>query len=202
MLSALVKRCRPLPAHARLLVLGGGYSGRCVAKLARQLGTPVLCTRRVAGQPDADLIFDSSNGQLPDVSALQGITHLLSTIPPQQQGGDPVISALLPLLKTLSLEWAGYLSTTGVYGNRNGGWVQENDPPAPGLDRSRRRLECEQDWLNSGLPVQILRLPRDLRPWTLRARFPQTGQSKVDQQTWPSVLPHFTSKTLLVPVGI
>ena len=104
MLSALVKRCRPLPAHARLLVLGGGYSGRCVAKLARQLGTPVLCTRRVAGQPDADLIFDSSNGRLPDARALQGITHLLSTIPPQRQGGDPVISALLPLLKTLPLE--------------------------------------------------------------------------------------------------
>ena len=62
MLTALVKRSRPLPAHARLLVLGGGYSGRCVAKLARQQGTPVLCTRRVAGQPDADLIFDSVNG--------------------------------------------------------------------------------------------------------------------------------------------
>ena len=159
MSTALVKRSRPLPAHARLLVLGGGYSGRCVAKLARQQGTPVLCTRRVAGQPDADLIFDSINGLLPDPSALQGITHLLSTIPPQKQGGDPVLSALLPLLKTLPLEWAGYLSTTGVYGNRNGGWVQEIDPPDPGLDRSRRRLECEQAWLNSGLPVQILRLP-------------------------------------------
>ena len=159
MLSALVKRSHPLPAHARLLVLGAGYSGRCVAKLARELGTPVLCTRRIAGQHDADLIFDSSNGLLPDASALQGITHLLSTIPPQKQGGDPVMSALLPLLKTLPLEWAGYLSTTGVYGNRNGGWVQESDPPAPGLDRSRRRLECEQAWLNSGLPVQILRLP-------------------------------------------
>ena len=76
MLSALVKRCRPLPAHARLLVLGGGYSGRCVAKLARQLGTPVLCTRRVAGQPDADLIFDSSNGQLPAENAFTGMGGL------------------------------------------------------------------------------------------------------------------------------
>lgn len=114
MSTALVKRSRPLPAHARLLVLGGGYSGRCVAKLARQQGTPVLCTRRVAEQPDADLIFDSINGLLPDPSALQGITHLLSTIPPQKQGGDPVLSALLPLLKTLPLKWAGYLSTTGV----------------------------------------------------------------------------------------
>ena len=75
MLSALVKRCRPLPAHARLLVLGGGYSGRCIAQLARQLGTPVLCTRRVAGQPDADLIFDSSNGRRPDPSTVS-YTHL------------------------------------------------------------------------------------------------------------------------------
>ena len=70
MLSALVKRSRPLPAHARLLVLGAGYSGRCVAKLARELGTPVLCTRRIAGQHDADLIFDSSNGLLPDGTKL------------------------------------------------------------------------------------------------------------------------------------
>ncbi|MDB4650982.1 SDR family oxidoreductase [Synechococcus sp. AH-551-E05] len=159
MLSALVKRCRPLPTHAQLLVLGGGYSGRCFAQLARELGAPVLSTRRQADRPGADLVFDSTRGLLPSPEALQGVTHLLSTIPPSKGGGDPVLSCLLPLLKRLSLQWAGYLSTTGVYGNRNGGWVQETDLPDPGLDRSRRRLECEQAWLNSGLPVQILRLP-------------------------------------------
>ena len=62
MLADLVKRSQPLAADAKLLVLGGGYSGRCLASLARALGTPVLCTRRSLDSPEADLLFDS-NGQ-------------------------------------------------------------------------------------------------------------------------------------------
>ena len=52
----------------------------------------------------------------------------------------------------------GYLSTTGVYGDRQGGWVEETDPPAPGNARSRWRLEAEAAWLASGLPVNVFRL--------------------------------------------
>ncbi|BEV35412.1 SDR family oxidoreductase [Synechococcus sp. M16CYN] len=162
MLSAFVERYSPLPAGTRLLVLGGGYSGRYLVQLARLLGTSVLCTRRQAkksDEGDADLVFNSSKGLLPSPEALQGVTHLLSTIPPEQRGGDPVLSTLLPMLKKLPLKWAGYLSTTGVYGNRNGEWVRESDCPNPELQRSRRRLDCERSWLSSGLPVQILRLP-------------------------------------------
>ena len=62
MLVDLVKRAQPLAADARLLVLGGGYSGRCLASLARAMGTPVLCTRRSLDAAEADLVFDS-NGQ-------------------------------------------------------------------------------------------------------------------------------------------
>ena len=65
----------------------------------------------------------------------------------------------MPTLRSLPLRWAGYLSTTGVYGDRQGGWVSEQDDPAPALDRSMRRLNCEKTWLRSGLPIQILRLP-------------------------------------------
>ena len=68
-------------------------------------------------------------------------------------------SKLLGTLRSLPLRWAGYLSTTGIYGDRQGGWVSEQDDPAPKLDRSIRRLNCEQAWLRSGLPIQILRLP-------------------------------------------
>ena len=159
MLSDLVNRSTPLPGNARLLVLGAGYSGRCLARLARSLGTPVLCTRRSLDRPDADLVFDSSEGHLPDSGALKEVTHLLSTIPPDQDGVDPVLSTLLPTLKRMPLQWVGYLSTTGVYGDRNGEWVSENDKPDPILERSRRRLDCEHSWQASGLPVQILRLP-------------------------------------------
>lgn len=159
MLSDLVNRSTPLPGHARLLVLGAGYSGRCLANLARSLGTSVLCTRRSMDRPDADLVFDSSAGLLPDSEALKEVTHLLSTIPPDQDGIDPVLSTLLPTLRGLPLQWVGYLSTTGVYGDRDGEWVSEDDTPDPILERSRRRLACEHSWQASGLPVQILRLP-------------------------------------------
>ena len=146
MLADLVKRSRPLSADSKLLVLGGGYSGRCLASLARALGTPVLCTRRSLDSAEADLLFDSNSHDQLDPAALEGITHLLSTIPPDREGNDPVLLKLLPTLRSLPLRWAGYLSTTGVYGDRQGGWVSENDDSAPALDRSMRRLNCEQAW--------------------------------------------------------
>ena len=159
MLADLVKRTQPLSADSKLLVLGGGYSGRCLANLARALGTPVLCTRRSLDSAEADLLFDSNGQDQLDPAALDGVTHLLSTIPPDREGNDPVLLKLLPTLGNLPLRWAGYLSTTGVYGDRQGGWVAEQDDPAPALDRSMRRLNCEKTWLRSGLPIQILRLP-------------------------------------------
>ena len=159
MLADLVKRSQPLAADAKLLVLGGGYSGRCLANLARAMGTPVLCTRRSLDAAEADLVFDSNGQDQLDPAALEGITHLLSTIPPDRDGNDPVLSKLLPTLRSLPLRWAGYLSTTGVYGDRQGGWVSEEDETAPALERSIRRLNCEAAWQRSGLPIQILRLP-------------------------------------------
>ena len=159
MLADLVKRSQLLAADAKLLVLGGGYSGRCLANLARAMGTPVLCTRRSLDAAEADLVFDSNGQDQLDPAALEGITHLLSTIPPDRDGNDPVLSKLLPTLRSLPLRWAGYLSTTGVYGDRQGGWVSEEDETAPALERSIRRLNCEAAWQRSGLPIQILRLP-------------------------------------------
>ena len=58
------------------------------------------------------------------------------------------------------MQWAGYLSTTGVYGDQHGQWVDEStSPTADLLPRSQARLQCEQDWLTSGWPVQVFRLP-------------------------------------------
>ena len=52
-----------------------------------------------------------------------------------------------------------YLSTTGVYGNTEGDWVTEIDQTNPCQKRSHNRLNCEKKWVESGLPVQIFRLP-------------------------------------------
>ena len=159
MLSDLVNRSQPLRADARVLVLGGGYSGGHMARLLRALGTTVRCSRRHLDGSEADLIFDSATGQIPTTDDLDGITHVLSTIPPTAEGQDPVLTHLGSQLREQPLIWVGYLSTTGVYGDRRGEWVSEEDPADPGQPRSERRHACEQAWLDSGLPVQILRLP-------------------------------------------
>ncbi len=159
MLNDLVNRCRPLPREATLCILGAGFSGGHLAKLSKALGTKVICTHRRPDPESEDLRFDSAGGIVPNRTALDSITHLVSTIPPTQEGTDPALSSLGELLHQLPLQWVGYFSTTGVYGNSNGDWVYETDQPQPTQTRSKRRLDCEQLWRNSGLPVQILRLP-------------------------------------------
>jgi nucleoside-diphosphate-sugar epimerase len=90
--------------------------------------------------------------------ALAGTTHLLSSIAPDETG-DPVLGQHgRDLLRCASIVWAGYLGTTGVYGDRDGDWVSEADPVAPSMPRTRRRARAEAHWLASGLPVHLFRL--------------------------------------------
>ena len=178
MLNELVNRSRALPASAKVLILGGGYSGRMLAALLRRLGNTVLCTRRDQSRPDADLLFDSDRDLLPQPDALQGITHLLSTIPPSPEGQDPALHCLRSQLESMPLQWVGYLSTTGVYGDTQGNWVRETDPARPGQARSRRRLDCEAAWRDSGLPIQILRLPGIYGPGRSVLNTVQEGQAR------------------------
>ena len=159
MLESLVNRCRSLPAGSTLCILGAGFSGQRLAALAEALNIRVLTTRRNPEPDSGALRFDTANKVVPRESDLRGVTHLLSTIPPGRDQNDPVLRTLGAQLRQLPLRWVGYLSTTGIYGNTEGNWVSESDPPQPTQDRSRRRLICEQEWQNSGLPVQILRLP-------------------------------------------
>jgi nucleoside-diphosphate-sugar epimerase len=82
-------------------------------------------------------------------------------VPPGQDGADPILARFgAAIAAAPSLRWIGYLSTTGVYGDRGGGWVDETTPPAPGADRSRRRLAAEQAWIAAaaGRPLDILRV--------------------------------------------
>lgn len=86
------------------------------------------------------------------------ITHILISIPPDEEG-DIVLRNYLDILQDLpNLKWIGYLSTTGVYGNTDGEWVDETSPLNPPNQRSRNRVLAEQQWRNSGLPVNIFRL--------------------------------------------
>lgn len=131
-----------------LLVAGLGYAGRAVARLAAESGWEVAGTARdpatAAPLPGVAV--------LPFAGAAEAIgraSHLLVTAAPGE-GGDPVLAAqgaaLEAALAARTLRWVGYLSTTGVYGDRGGGAVEEATPPAPGQPRSVRRLEAEEAW--------------------------------------------------------
>lgn len=146
----------------RMLVLGGGYTGRRLALALEAAGVPVLLSHRQPAPPGDDrgwLHFDPDQGALPSQADLAGVSHVLVTIPPDAGGRDPVLESLETRLRQLAPVWVGYLSTTGVYGDTGGAWVDETSPTRPLLERSQARLTCEQAWRRSGLPVQLLRLP-------------------------------------------
>ena len=143
----------------KFIIFGGGFSGKFIAKEIRKLGYEALTSSRQIQNDTTTFVFDSLSNALPPEEIYEGTTHVLSCIPPDKSGQDPVLSRLHKKLKSLNLEWVGYLSTTGVYGNTFGEWVTEKDPAKPLQDRSKRRLLCEKSWLDSNLPIQIFRLP-------------------------------------------
>ena len=143
----------------KFLILGCGFSGSFFAKTIRKFGCTALTTSRKQNRDPNSFVFNSEKGEVPNKKVFDGVTHILSCIPPDRNGKDPVLESLHSQLQSLSLEWIGYLSTTGVYGNKKGDWVSETDQPNPLQQRSQNRLNCENEWINSGLPVQIFRLP-------------------------------------------
>ncbi len=154
----IVKRLDPLPPQSKLIIFGGGFSGQRIASVGRSLGVKVLCSRRQKDSKGADFTFNSDTELSNEI--FEGATHVLSCIPPLFSGEDPVLLQLKnQLLNSKTLKWVGYLSTTGVYGDTKGEWVNENTSPNPQQKRSIRRLSCEKQWLETKLPVQILRLP-------------------------------------------
>ncbi|MBY0337802.1 MAG: SDR family NAD(P)-dependent oxidoreductase [Acetobacteraceae bacterium] len=128
-----------------LLIFGLGYSGSATARLALRRGWRVLATSRdparVEAPPGVDVLpFDRA------APAIALATHALATAAPGE-GGDPVLAAHAAALRAAPhLRWIGYLSTTGVYGDRGGAEVDEATEPSPGQERSRRRVEAEAAW--------------------------------------------------------
>jgi nucleoside-diphosphate-sugar epimerase len=72
------------------------------------------------------------------------VTHIVSSVPPDAEG-DPVLRRFADQLAS-PYDWIAYLSTTGVYGNHGGAWVDENTPLTPNTDRGSRRVSAEQAW--------------------------------------------------------
>jgi len=140
--------------NARLVICGLGYSGTAVARAALAAGLQVTATSRDPGgaRPPAgvDIVGFEAAG-----AALAHATHVLATAPPGEDG-DPVLIRYHALLHdSKALRWAGYLSTTGVYGDRGGAWVDEDTPVHPHAERARRRVAAEQQWAALGGHVAV-----------------------------------------------
>ena len=133
-----------------LLIFGLGYTGSAIADQATAAGIAVTATSR-SGKP----------GTIPFDAAAQKIaqaTHILTTAAPGESG-DPVLACYAPAIAAAkNLRWIGYLSSTVVYGNRGGGWVDEDTAPAPTQQRGLRRKEAEDAWAMLPVAVDIFRL--------------------------------------------
>lgn len=153
----------------RLFVFGLGYSARVFADRLRARGWAVAGTTRseaAAAALRADgfevAVFDRERPLADPAAALAGTTHLLVSLPPDE-AGDPAAEVHgRDIAACRSIAWAGYLSTTGVYGDRAGGWVDEDSALAPTSERAERRVAAERAWLdlrrNAGLPLHVFRL--------------------------------------------
>ncbi len=153
-----------------LLIFGVGFSGLEIARAALAQGARVSGTTRsaekaarLAARGIEPLVFAEGADLDPIKQRLKTVTHLVAGIAPDRSG-DPVLNALRPVIahEMPGLEWVGYLSTVGVYGDHNGAWVSEETVCQPVSARSHERLKAEEGWLELcqeiDKPLAILRL--------------------------------------------
>jgi nucleoside-diphosphate-sugar epimerase len=126
-----------------LLIFGLGYVGRAVAAACEEASVTGTARRPVPDLPPTIARIPPEEA----VRALATATHLLVTAPPGAEG-DPLLAldGARAALARSPLRWIGYLSTTGVYGDRGGRWVDETTRPAPGSERTDRRVAAEAAW--------------------------------------------------------
>lgn len=139
-----------------LLSLGHGYSAEALARLLLPQGWTVIGTTRRPERAEAlraagvePVIWPGDIAQ-----ACARATHVLVSAAPDA-AGDPFVGLASALGH---VGWVGYLSTTGVYGDHQGGWVDEDTPLTPAGARGALRVAAEAAWLQTGLPVHIFRL--------------------------------------------
>jgi len=153
-----------------LFCFGLGYTATALGKELLQEGWKVSGTcqtedrrQQLVGLGFNAVIFDGGNHSDEVVTLLNSATHILQSIAPAKDG-DAVYDTFGEdiLANTAQIEWLGYLSTTAVYGDRQGGWVEETSELNPQMPRGVWRVQAEQQWHGlyqaNGLPVHIFRL--------------------------------------------
>lgn len=130
---------------AQMFIFGLGYTAKHFAEALEQRGWTIESTGS-----DGTLDFADSDAVR---AALSRSSHVLSSVPPDREtGSDPVLDRFGD---ELSQTWLGYLSSTGVYGDADGAWVDETSPTGTG--RRTARAACDAQWLDRG--ARVFRLP-------------------------------------------
>ncbi|MGR3491209.1 MAG: SDR family oxidoreductase [Shimia sp.] len=147
-----------------LLSIGHGFSAQALGAQLLTEGWEVVATtrspekaERFAAQGLTPRLFGGDAAQddlAPDIARA---THILTSVAPDAEG-DPVLRAYREALRAAPAGWVGYLSTTGVYGDHQGGWVDEDTPLSPSTRRGTWRVAAEAEWRALGLPLHIFRL--------------------------------------------
>ncbi len=152
----------------KLFCFGLGYSALFLCDKLMQEGWQIAGTttseekRKALEIMGVDaFIFDGTYQTKEILPALKTSSHILSSVPPNADG-DVVLNYYSQDLKDLAPHWVGYFSSTGVYGDHNGAWVDETSECVPTGERGHRRLKAEKQWLEFhkkyNLPVHIFRL--------------------------------------------
>ncbi|NNE58414.1 MAG: NAD(P)-binding domain-containing protein [Hellea sp.] len=152
--------------NSTALLLGLGYTARALVPVLKARGYDIIGTSRSAEKARAlsaalgiKIIEFSGFASAALKTAIAKADIIISSAPPADDGRDPVITALPDIAKIARhCHWAGYLSATSVYGDREGRWAFEDELLFPTTQRGRNRISAELAWLESGLPVHVFRL--------------------------------------------
>ncbi|MBN4079746.1 SDR family oxidoreductase [bacterium AH-315-C08] len=149
-----------------LFCFGLGFAAQALAKRKHSRNWKVSGTCRETAKIDLlgnlpTLPFDGTCATEEICDALAKATHLLVTIPPQPSGDVVLENFSSQIAQCKNLEWIGYISSTGVYGDTQGEWVDESSPLQPVTELNVRRVEAENGWLSrvkeNGCPVMVFR---------------------------------------------
>jgi hypothetical protein len=142
----------------KLFCFGYGYTSDALAHILRQEGHGDWCIagttrdnskrRFLRDQSIKSFLFDYQQPLEDPTLFLKGTTHLLISTPPDDDGDPVFLMHANDVMKIEGLEWVGYLSSTSVYGDREGGWVDESSEIRPSSKRGSRRARAEEQWLN------------------------------------------------------
>jgi nucleoside-diphosphate-sugar epimerase len=159
------------PQHKQLFCFGFGYVAQHLAKALKEADptwTIVATTTEkeklaeIKAQGVKAYLFSDKMPFNDPIFTMRGTTHVLISIPPNHEGDIVFKSHARDILQNPNIEWIGYLSSTGVYGNRDGNWVTETSEVRPTSERGSKRAKAEIQWLKmrriAGIPINIFRL--------------------------------------------